>query len=300
MGMKMVTVNVKFYGVLRVNVVKEASRQFTLNQGDVETLINALIQHYGEELKEKLIDPETNQLTDRLAPLARTPGALRRFRFQTGRERHLLTILFAALHQVNVHRRRPGPRHRGLPPGVRRLRALPHSPVRAVTALDLGRPAEDLAGYLLHRDGAQRSRGRGRRRVLISLGEKIGRALGGRRGRAHLHLLARAPQPKPFDGDGRAYVLPRPGRGRVLRRARRSRPARLVGRGALFRGRGAVPLRGDAVPTVVLGLSRLSPPAAGLGGMGPLGRAAGRRRRIRRPQGPAAEPRRPLARPRRR
>lgn len=64
--MKMVTVNVKFYGVLRTNVIKEASRQFTLNQGDVETLINTLIQHYGEELKEKFIDPETNQLTDRL------------------------------------------------------------------------------------------------------------------------------------------------------------------------------------------------------------------------------------------
>lgn len=62
----MVTVNVKFYGVLRTNVIKEASRQFTLNQGDVETLINTLIQHYGEELKEKFIDPETNQLTDRL------------------------------------------------------------------------------------------------------------------------------------------------------------------------------------------------------------------------------------------
>ena len=66
MGMKMVTVNVKFYGILRTNVIKEAGRQFTLNQGDVETLINTLIQHYGEELKEKLIDPETNQLTDRL------------------------------------------------------------------------------------------------------------------------------------------------------------------------------------------------------------------------------------------
>jgi molybdopterin synthase sulfur carrier subunit len=62
----MVTVNVKFYGVLRTNVVKEAAREFTLNQGDVETLINVLIQHYGEELKQKLIDPETNQLTDRL------------------------------------------------------------------------------------------------------------------------------------------------------------------------------------------------------------------------------------------
>jgi molybdopterin synthase sulfur carrier subunit len=66
MGMKMLTVNVKFYGILRTNVVKEASREFTLNQGDVETLINALIQHYGAELKEKFIDPETNQLTDRL------------------------------------------------------------------------------------------------------------------------------------------------------------------------------------------------------------------------------------------
>jgi len=66
MGMKLVTVNVKFYGMLRTNVIKEASRQFTLNQGDVETLINTLIQHYGEELKEKFIDPETNQLTDRL------------------------------------------------------------------------------------------------------------------------------------------------------------------------------------------------------------------------------------------
>ena len=64
--MKLVTVNVKFYGMLRTNVIKEASRQFTLNQGDVETLINTLIQHYGEELKEKFIDPETNQLTDRL------------------------------------------------------------------------------------------------------------------------------------------------------------------------------------------------------------------------------------------
>ena len=42
------------------------AREFTLNQGDVETLINTIIQHYGEELKEKLIDPETNQLTDRL------------------------------------------------------------------------------------------------------------------------------------------------------------------------------------------------------------------------------------------
>jgi len=64
--MKLVTVNVKFYGMLRTNFIKEVSRQFTLNQGNVETLINALIQHYGEELKEKFIDPETNQLTDRL------------------------------------------------------------------------------------------------------------------------------------------------------------------------------------------------------------------------------------------
>jgi MoaD family protein len=62
----MITVNVKFYGVLRTNVVKEVSREFTLSSGDVETLISALIDHYGEELKSKFIDPETNQLTDRL------------------------------------------------------------------------------------------------------------------------------------------------------------------------------------------------------------------------------------------
>ncbi len=37
-----------------------------MNTGNVETLINALIQQYGEEVKEKFIDPETNQLTDRL------------------------------------------------------------------------------------------------------------------------------------------------------------------------------------------------------------------------------------------
>ncbi|MFX1464869.1 MAG: MoaD family protein [Promethearchaeota archaeon] len=62
----MIDVTVKFYGILRTNVVKEASRQFTLDHCTVEDLINALIQHYGEEVKEKFIDPETNQLTNRL------------------------------------------------------------------------------------------------------------------------------------------------------------------------------------------------------------------------------------------
>lgn len=62
----MIDVTVKFYGILRTNVVKEASRQFTLDHCTVEDLINELIQHYGEELKAKLVDPETNQLTNRL------------------------------------------------------------------------------------------------------------------------------------------------------------------------------------------------------------------------------------------
>ncbi|MFX1519176.1 MAG: MoaD/ThiS family protein [Promethearchaeota archaeon] len=62
----MIDVTVKFYGILRTNVVKEASRQFTLDHCAVEDLINELIQHYGEELKEKFIDPETSQLTNRL------------------------------------------------------------------------------------------------------------------------------------------------------------------------------------------------------------------------------------------
>ncbi len=62
----MIDVTVKFYGILRTNVVKEASRQFTLDPCTVEDLINELIQHYGEELKAKLVDPETNQLTNRL------------------------------------------------------------------------------------------------------------------------------------------------------------------------------------------------------------------------------------------
>jgi len=62
----MIDVTVKFYGILRTNVVKEANRQFTLDHCTVEDLINELIQHYGEELKAKLVDPETNQLTNRL------------------------------------------------------------------------------------------------------------------------------------------------------------------------------------------------------------------------------------------
>lgn len=61
----MVEVTVKFYGQLQ-EVVNEKIRQVTLQHCDVEDLINTLIKDHGEKLKEKLIDAETNQITDRL------------------------------------------------------------------------------------------------------------------------------------------------------------------------------------------------------------------------------------------
>jgi MoaD family protein len=62
--MKMIDVNVKFYGSLR-NVVNEKNQQITLHHCDLEDLIGELIQQYGEKLKEKFIDPKTNQFNER-------------------------------------------------------------------------------------------------------------------------------------------------------------------------------------------------------------------------------------------
>ena len=58
----MVEVTVKFYGQIK-SVVNEKSKRVKLNHYNlVGGLVDTLILHYGELLKDDLIDPQTHQL----------------------------------------------------------------------------------------------------------------------------------------------------------------------------------------------------------------------------------------------
>lgn len=57
----MVEVTVKFYGQLQ-SVVNEKSKRVKLHHFNVVGLVDTLVQHYGEMLKEELIDSQTHQL----------------------------------------------------------------------------------------------------------------------------------------------------------------------------------------------------------------------------------------------
>ena len=60
--MKMIEVTVQFYGQLQ-SVVNEKNTRVKLHHYNlVGGLVDTLIQHYGELLKDELIDPQTHQL----------------------------------------------------------------------------------------------------------------------------------------------------------------------------------------------------------------------------------------------